>query len=83
MFEQTGSSANLTYWRDGGMWIEVLTSGLRRVNGEWKAVAVPTHHVRVYRDGIGQVGEFSFKAKKLTGRGLALRVRDNMAAARV
>lgn len=80
MFSQTGSSSNITFWRDGGVWAEVLTAALHKRNGRWQARRIPRHHVTIYRNSVGEIGRFSFDSRALTARGLSLRVSRFLAA---
>jgi hypothetical protein len=74
MLEQTSNSSNISWWRDGGLFAEVLTAGSHKVRGKWVAYRPPCQSVTVYRNGIGEIGSFTFRARELTARGLTVRV---------
>lgn len=73
--KQTRQSVNITFWRGScGLRCEVLTNGLEKRGGHWRARKTPIHHVTVYRIGVGEVGRFHFAAAAITSRSLATRV---------
>jgi hypothetical protein len=54
--EHTSDSANIAYYRERGakpsdpyVWVEVLRSGIEKVDGEWRSKARPDFYVTVRR----------------------------------
>ncbi len=67
-----GRSSNITYYRERGglVWVAVLCSNIaRRRDGQpgYTRKAVADYHATIYRDGDGEIGEFTYTPSR--GRG--------------
>lgn len=60
----TGDSANLAFYRDGGLIVEVLEAAMFKRGGKWRVRARPVYHGTVYRNGIGEVARFDYQPSR-------------------